>query len=87
MGGMFKVATILFAVFSAVLVGVYYLGSHKVFGSDFSDTVHPIIVKMGMPWREWFREQLTDFWAPAINLALLWAMAGITSRDTSGIAR
>lgn len=84
---MLKFVTIIFATLYVIALGLWTAGNFKFLGYDKTEVPRQILEGMGFPWREWFRDQLTDFTAPWITFAVLLLAAYLAKRDRRGVAR
>lgn len=84
---MFRFLMIVFGIVYLICVGLWTMANFKVFGFDRVEVPLTVLEPLGMPWRMWFRDQLTPFSAPIVTFVILWFMAYLAKRNDRGVAR
>lgn len=84
---MLKFITIIFGLVYLVCVGLWTMARFRVFGFDKVEVPLGVLEPLGLPWSNWFQDQLTVFTAPLVTFAILWFAAYLAKRNRRGMAR
>ena len=84
---MLKFITIIFGLVYLVCVGLWTMARFRVFGFDKVEVPLGVLEPLGLPWSNWFQDQLTPFTAPLVTFAILWFAAYLAQRNRRGMAR
>ena len=79
-----KVITILFGLTYFIALGLYGIVRMDLFSQEQADISMRILEPMGLPWTDWFSEQLDVFGAPFINLIILVLITRLTKKRRRG---